>query len=358
MASANLFISHSHQDAAIADALTEVIDELFEHQVSVSYSSKTDDGGIPTGADWFRWIGEQVAKSKISVVLVTPRFVADPAWLLWEAGAVYGAALGGGDSERPRVRPVGFRVDPAQLPAPLRAANIQMARGDNANEMHKFLRDLIADFEVLSYQKAVAAGERLGELTAKYLQDVDPLLKKPLGEPPSPPRDPATLKALLELTITGVQALSAARMNGRYFYSAVEDGREVLVRHEDIFVESVQMPDEFGLSRVDVERDAETLVICQSYLNRAPIYRVLDAELMEKYPDQIRKHIDPSQTWVLACPVVDGDAKPLGVICIYGVEPPARDDEGARRLRTLATRLSHMFAQALRPSGREVWPGA
>ena len=344
----NIFISHHHGDSAIADALSHTIDTLFTKRVSVSYSTKRESGGsIPTGANWVQWIGEQVNGSPVTILLLTPHFVSNPAWLLWEAGAVYGNALAA-PTGKPRVRPLRYGVEPAALPKPLGDVAVQTRRGDDAAEMRQFFRELITDFDVLSQEELLNAGGRLDTLVADYLTVVTPLSARRIGEAAGPPANPVALERTLDLAITAMRTFfPSVRMNGRYFYADVEAGRQMLVRDENVYVETEAMPEEFGLSRLDVERNADTVVICQSYLGRTPLYRVLGRELMAQYHDDIRPHISPVQGWVLACPVLRGDARPSGVICLYGKKPPARTAEDERRLLKVAVGLSDVFARVL-----------
>jgi hypothetical protein len=52
-----IFLSHSHDDRAIAAALASLIGDLFGDMVGVSYSSDQNaGGGIPPGAQWLPWI--------------------------------------------------------------------------------------------------------------------------------------------------------------------------------------------------------------------------------------------------------------------------------------------------------------
>jgi hypothetical protein len=341
---ANMFISHAHLDSGLAAALKNAVETLFDKRVSVKYSS--EPGDIPTGVDWFREIGEWVKGSQVTVVLVTPRFVADPAWLLWETGAVYGSALADASpKDAPRVRPLRYRVDLSTLPAPLRAANFQMTIGDSVEEMRAFFGGLANSFEGVN---AFEAGARLEGVLASYVQEVTRLLDEPEAAPAIRKHDPDTLEKVIGLTVAALRTFyPEAEVNGRYFYAAVEAGRDVLVRDQDVYVETIEMPDEFGLSRIDVERDGDTIVIAQSFVKRTPLYRVLESDLTERYAAEIRESISPDQGWVLACPVLVRDAKPLGVICLYGTKPPARDEADERRLRTVAARLSEVVSRML-----------
>jgi hypothetical protein len=152
----------------------------------------------------------------------------------------------------------------------------------------------------------------------------------------------------MELAIIALQAFRPdVRVNGRYFFASVDAaGSPLLVRAEDVYVETIALPAEFTFDTVDVRANADILVICRSFLDRVPIYRVLSPELREQYDDDLRRHISEDQQWVLACPVLV-DRIPVGVVCLYGGEPPARDNSEARNLERVASRVSEVFSRVL-----------
>jgi hypothetical protein len=158
-----------------------------------------------------------------------------------------------------------------------------------------------------------------------------------------------TMQKVLALTVTSRRALYAsASMNGRYFYADTEGGKDVLVRENDVYFETELMPDEFGFDKAFVESD--NLVICKSFRERVPIYEELPQDHPDRYDQRIRGSIDPDQAWVLACPVLPLDErskKPLGVVCLYGKRPPARNPVEVRRLRQVSVYLSEVFARAI-----------
>ncbi len=303
---------------------------------------------------------------------------------MWETGAVYGVALSEGAEETPRVRPLIYRMTASDLPSPLQAAkgsprnnparsrsahlgvvalerpsywpagpNVQALRGDSPDDMKQFLGDLVNDFDVLNRTQVMRVGERLESVVGTYVQEVE----RALDMSPVVPGEAALQKSpalaqTLALTINALQAFyPAAKINGRYFYATSESGRDLLVRAEDVHHETVPMPDEFGFPRIDVEKDADTMVICRSFKFRAPMYEVLGADLATRYPPDLRYHIDPTQGWVLACPVLVKDAKPLGIVCLYGKKPPARNDGDVARFKQVAVRLSEVFARTLQGDG-------
>ena len=157
-----------------------------------------------------------------------------------------------------------------------------------------------------------------------------------------------TMQKVLALTISSVRSLYASvSVNGRYFYADTESGKDVLVREHDIYFETEAMPDEFGLDKVYV--DTDNLVICRSFREKVSIYEVLPPDHINRYDPRIRGKIDPDQGWVLACPVLplDQGPKPLGVVCLYGKRPPARNPVEVRRLRQVSVYLAEVFARAI-----------
>jgi hypothetical protein len=100
--SAGVFISHVHEDKALADAFTLLIRDITAGSVAAySSSDNSGDAGIKYGTEWFSWIKEKVQSADHIVALLTPRSVSRP-WILFEAGLgiakpsglVIGVALG------------------------------------------------------------------------------------------------------------------------------------------------------------------------------------------------------------------------------------------------------------------------
>ena len=141
---AGIFISHSHGDQPIADALAGLVNDLFGNKVTVHYSSKKElDGGIPPGEDWFRWIVEQVRQTDIAFVLLTPASIQKP-WVIWEAGAVAGAAYAT-TAEKARVLPLAFGVKASDIPSPF--ARIELIMGTDEPDILKLTDELFERFK-------------------------------------------------------------------------------------------------------------------------------------------------------------------------------------------------------------------
>lgn len=81
-----VFISHVHEDAAIAMAIRNWIDDALLGSVRFFVSS--DNRSLPPGTDWPREMKVALAEASIVLVLVSPAS-ADRHWIYFEAGAAY-----------------------------------------------------------------------------------------------------------------------------------------------------------------------------------------------------------------------------------------------------------------------------
>jgi TIR domain-containing protein len=114
-----IFISHTHEDKPVADAIHDLITKVFESEAVVRYSTaRPEEGGIPAGTEWLPWIFERIRESQITVLILTPHSIDKP-WLLWEAGAVSGAAIASGDGAS--IIPALYRMAQGIVPDPLRS---------------------------------------------------------------------------------------------------------------------------------------------------------------------------------------------------------------------------------------------
>lgn len=93
MGSNVLFISHNAADRPFAVALQTAIHDLIDSDtlIDVRYST-SDEAGPQGGEKWREWIYRQVVEARTALIVVTPHAIGEP-WLLWEAGACWGAAL-------------------------------------------------------------------------------------------------------------------------------------------------------------------------------------------------------------------------------------------------------------------------
>src|SRR5215467_2394380 len=137
-----VFISLTQQDSALAEALSEAFDSLFGALVLTRFStSHRLESGIAHGEDWFDWIVTQVKECDFALILLTPSSVQKP-WILWEAGAVHGAAIAAGGQGLRKVRPLLFQVDSEHLPSPIRDSKAQYRRGDRLGDVEALFREV------------------------------------------------------------------------------------------------------------------------------------------------------------------------------------------------------------------------
>lgn len=144
----------------------------------------------------------------------------------------------------------------------------------------------------------------------------------------------STLKIVCEL----VEKTLGITCNARYFQALKDkDGKVYLVQDRDLAVLNINMPREYGFTRIAV--DTPHIVSGRSYLQRTPLYEELPIDHSKLYATDVAQMIEPSQRWVLACPVLrldpltnrhDHARPPHGVIVFYGVELPAASEAEAR----------------------------
>ena len=141
-----IFISLTHADNEIAQAIKDVLSALFGEHINVSFStSKEIDSGIKPGEDWIAWIGERVRTCDLVLALMTPTSVSKP-WILWELGAVYGAASASNPEAERKIRPLLYRIRDDDIPSPLRDNKMQFKRGDNRLDAITLFTDIVEGY--------------------------------------------------------------------------------------------------------------------------------------------------------------------------------------------------------------------
>jgi TIR domain len=176
-----VFISHTHGDQPIADALSDLLTSLFGDTFNINYSSKEElKGGIAPGEDWQRWIDTQVKDTDVALLVLTPNSIQKP-WVLWEAGAVAGAIAARVTDDRARkIYPVVYELKSNEIPDPFR--RLQVVLGTDQKEMTKLVEDLTNlvedDFSRADMRKI---GVKMGECILTYLTTMkEVVLKLPL----------------------------------------------------------------------------------------------------------------------------------------------------------------------------------
>ena len=151
-----IFISLTEHDKPLAEALGQTFADVFgENLLEVKFSpSRQVGGGIATGEDWFQWIVERVKACHFALILITPASVNKP-WILWEAGAVAGAALALSEGSMRKVRPLVFQVPTELIPSPIRDSKAQYRRGDVDADFRYMLDEMFDELKSEMSAKAV-----------------------------------------------------------------------------------------------------------------------------------------------------------------------------------------------------------
>jgi len=180
-----LFISHNAADRPYAVAIEAAIHELLESDtlIDVRYST-SDEAGPQGGEQWRDWIYRQVVEARTALIVVTPHALGKP-WLLWEAGACWGAALaqqavrgvspvsaGANASDGIGARlhvSIAYGLAENECPDPLRGDQIIL--GANLDRV-KFLLQRILQTHNIPNNILFKAGERMQEVLQRYLKAV------------------------------------------------------------------------------------------------------------------------------------------------------------------------------------------
>lgn len=168
-----VFISLTANDSPIAEAIQDVLRTLFGDFLETHFStSKELETGIRTGQDWFQWIVQQVQECDFALILITPSSVNKP-WILWEAGAVAGAAVASAKDGLGKVRPLIYQVPQDMIPSPLRESQVQFRRGDEAKDFRALMEEILSDYRSeMSGTRLVAFGGKIEAAIATYLATV------------------------------------------------------------------------------------------------------------------------------------------------------------------------------------------
>lgn len=181
-----VFVSHTHTDMKLVDALRDLLYGVFEDDVQLKYSSSSRPGeGIQPGEPWLQWIQRQVHESDLTIVMLTAESVNKP-WVLWETGAVTGASLTPSigpqsePTESKMVVPIMMGIQAEQIPSPLQSlkAIYGEAQGikplvDQINGRRRFVKDRLLE---LAFNAAIVG----------YAAKIEEALRGrplPLGEP-------------------------------------------------------------------------------------------------------------------------------------------------------------------------------
>ena len=180
-----LFISHNAADRPYTQALAQAIRELVGNPalIEVRYST-SEDVGPEGGETWRDSIYRRVAEARTTLIVVTPHALGKP-WLLWEAGAVKGAALARGAMQRRKSKrargaapdlpedtfivSLAFGLPESECPEPLRGE--QIVRGTDVRRLKPLFRRILQAHGVAG-KELFEAGDRVETTFASYLDAV------------------------------------------------------------------------------------------------------------------------------------------------------------------------------------------
>jgi tetratricopeptide (TPR) repeat protein len=180
-----LFISHNAADRPFAVAIKTAIHELLDSDMLIDVRFSTSDETGPQGGEqWRDWIYRQVVEARTALIVVTPHALGKP-WLLWEAGACWGAALAqqavrgvfpvraaadgsNGTAARLHVS-IAYGLAENECPDPLRGDQIIL--GANLDRV-KFLLQRILQTHNIPNNILFKAGERMQDVLQRYLKAV------------------------------------------------------------------------------------------------------------------------------------------------------------------------------------------
>jgi tetratricopeptide (TPR) repeat protein len=178
-----LFISHNAADRPFALAIKTAIHELLDSETLIDVRfSTSDETGPQGGEEWRRWIYRQVVEARTALIVVTPHALGKP-WLLWEAGACWGAALAqqaargaspasDGIAARLNVS-IAYGLAENECPDPLRGDQIIL--GVNLDRVN-FLLQRIMQWHNVPTNVVFKAGGRMPDVLKGYLKAVQTAL--------------------------------------------------------------------------------------------------------------------------------------------------------------------------------------
>jgi len=166
-----VFISHSSEDAALAEALIDLLKSALGLVASQIRCSSVDGYRLPVGVNTESRLREEVNAVKVVVGLITPNSLASY-FVMFELGARWGANL--------FLAPLLAGVKPQELSGPLGLLNAVSA--SNESQLHQLLGDVSAKLS-LPLQNATSYVHHIARV--KQLADVIP----PVIPPPPKPKE-------------------------------------------------------------------------------------------------------------------------------------------------------------------------
>lgn len=191
MSSRGVFVSHASEDAPVAQAFCNLIQDVSAGMIPTYSSSSKDQGaGIPYGEDWFKWIETTIRDSGNVVALITPASIGRP-WILFEAG--FGRAIEG-------VRVFGLRLGTSGEESYVGPFKAFQNSGSDPDDLLKLCRQLFEGTECRPRDEMIL------QQIERFLEKVQEHFTEQQAAPPRVnPESEAFFKALEEMK-TLVQA--------------------------------------------------------------------------------------------------------------------------------------------------------
>lgn len=131
----SIFISHIHQNEAVAKKLKEFLTSIFSDEISVFISG--DPENIAPGQDWFATIIDGIRQCDCMIILCSPDSV-ERKWIHFEAGA---ATI----LDR-KIIPICFAcLTPGALPSPLNFIRSQAIESDDPEKLRQHFEILVKE---------------------------------------------------------------------------------------------------------------------------------------------------------------------------------------------------------------------
>lgn len=186
-----LFISHNAADQSYAVALDEALQALVDDPklIDVRYST-SKEAGPEGGESWREWIYRCVVQARTTLIVVTPHALGKP-WLLWEAGAVKGAALLRESARRagtrrgraaapsatakPTIVSLAYGLPNTECPDPLRGE--QIIQGTDVAQLEPLFARILQAHGAAG-DALIKAGHRMEKAFERYLAAVDSAMRR------------------------------------------------------------------------------------------------------------------------------------------------------------------------------------
>lgn len=176
-----ILISHTASDRPLAKALSEALKLLSgsETRLEVRFST-SEESGPQGGEQWRDWIYRQVVEAQTALIVVSPQALGKP-WLLWEAGACWGAELARRSAAEPprshQVVSIAYGLSDQECPDPLRGN--QIVAGLDEDRMSALFERVLRAHGVVG-DELVGAFKRMPKVLAGYLSQArEALLQAP-----------------------------------------------------------------------------------------------------------------------------------------------------------------------------------